>query len=711
MLKNKNHPARRSFRALYLKRIAGIDLRFALYMAVFYLLLALLFTFPLVFHLNARAAGDMEGDMWKHLWGFWHVPGVIFSQGVFPLFTSLLNYPYGGGLFFIDPLGGLFAAPLRLLFPPALTYNLLLIFNLIFGAFAAYLLAEHFVKNRWAALVSGAIYAFSSYMLANITSGISETFNIGWLPLFMLFFTKALGRNGGKWVIPASLAFFATALGSWYYGIMAVLTGVFYLIYKAVFTRYFRPCKSKAERTFTGGFRNNKGQDELYELFSKASKKKARIRLNPEKPKEEPAGSGPVHRGLLISGVVIILAGILLCYRSGRMGIPSGQAIFYWLLFLLPLSGALLTALRLQAPPSGEASAVVLIKKLALMGVLIVLTVGPAFYGFKSTLSESGSMVRRERTGEEMRYYLSESFHNVSALADFIRPGKDTSRRTYTVDRLTRASYCGYITLFLCMSSLFFVRRRGAGFWLFTAAFFTIFSLGPFLYLDRGRGLSEPFFLYKWFYLYFPFFSQVSIPYRFNLPAMLGFAILGGYALAGAFKALNARNSKYISLALSMAVVFEIAVLSPAPYPIPLSGLKAPAFYHELAGNREEFGILDLPLQRNKGELVPGEYFYYQTIHKKGIPYTVEGTIPLYVYQNQFTLELYRQETGQQNPACRLDVLKQYYRQLKLMNFRYIIVHDNYLSEGQQVRIHAFLNRFMEKPHDGGMGTKIYVIR
>lgn len=984
----------------FIKReIKPYNTLFSLFM---YSVFSLIYTYPLVLHLNKLVVGDLEGDMWKHLWGFWWVKKRIFEDKVLPLFTSILNYPYGGNLFFIDPLGALLSIPLQSVFPIHVVYNLLILINLTFGAFCAYLLAGYFVKNKAAAFYSGAVYAFTAYMLAYLTSGVSETFNIAWMPLFLYFFVRFLNENSESLAILAGLTLFMSVLGSFYYGSFTTLIGMFYFFYFAfqkykkivllkkgedgidesilrklnIFHEKIDPESSttsssdlyrqalkaestrrKGEHFYTGGrahggkkvlgFREwilsiigyvsillmiitlplimfflpsymatpNKSQlgfigvtvslimvflvSLIYALwFYRAEIKNFIYTLhgyfysdNPLYVKRKmflifgsytvsilgimylqsvirqdtfPAIFRVASLTFAVIAVAIILTFMLFRGREHYLGKPLkdkisesedksrqeakatfleySKVIVPWLIMFLSILNILriivfyqdiektlgfanimgnlavsillliavlihiissrlymkwkiftqlyidpelkesertdeavrwvirrniaitvILILAVSLPPLilfyrgfspemfmkswftftfavASVGAILFllsrvtgrkmdpsqqsgfpaymrimlhgpIAKLFIMSIVALTLIGPLFYSFKSSLSGSQGLVKRERSLEFIDLYLSQRFHNISRLVDYVAPGKDRIQRTYTVDRLTRSSYMGWITLILAIAALFISRKRKSiWFWFFCAIFFTSFSLGPYLYVKENIHLNFRFPIYIFFYKYFPFFNQISIPYRFNICAMLAWGILAGYALSTLMRKMNGIQQKMAVTILALAMLFEVCIVSPAPYPLPLSDLTVPSFYHRIAQDPQEFGIIDSPIQRVKGELLPGEYFYYQMIHRKGIPYKVEGTIPVYIYENQFTVYLFNLEKGYSVSPPKEELLRQYLDELKKNKFKYIVVHNEYLRKSARQRVHAYLEYFLGKPEKTERDLYIYRI-
>jgi hypothetical protein len=350
-------------------------------------------------------------------------------------------------------------------------------------------------------------------------------------------------------------------------------------------------------------------------------------------------------------------------------------------------------------------------QRLLLVGLASGVIILPVAYSFKRTLNSEISLVYRVRHGGNVDFHLSDHFHNISRLEDYVVPGKATARRTYTVDRLTRVSYVGLITLSLALLAALRVRRKHVGWWLGMAVACTMFSLGPFLYVTEHIHSSGRFPLYMWMYDYFPFFSQISIPFRFNVLAVLALAVLAAYTLSTWMRGKSVLYQGLLSLSVSLAVLFEVMLVSPAPFPIPLASTQAPPYFRALGAEKGNFGILNIPIQRVEGELLPGEYFFYQTLHGKSIPNRVEGEIPLYVHRNKFTVHLFDLEHDWLGyPRQDETVLRKSIQELKDFHFKYIVVHDNLLRPGARDRIHGVLRHFMGAPRRQSDNIWVYSV-
>ena len=187
--------------------------------AVVYLALALLLTWPAVLRPASVLIGHPRGDHWPNLWGYGWVRGELLA-GRFPLTIEQLGFPEGGTLYYLD-----MAIPVEPWLGPVATYNLLVWFNLVLGAVGAFALVRHLTGSRGGAFLAGLVYGFSPYVLGVIASGISECLTVGWLPLFLLAMIR-LGETG-RWrhgVAAAALAV-ACLLSSAYHGLTAGVMG------------------------------------------------------------------------------------------------------------------------------------------------------------------------------------------------------------------------------------------------------------------------------------------------------------------------------------------------------------------------------------------------------------------------------------------------------------------------------------------------------
>lgn len=635
-----------------------------LHVLLLYTVFAVLVTWPLVLYFNHVVIGDTESDVWKHLWGFWWMRDCVVEQHRLPLYTHLLNYPYGGALFFIDPLGGIMAFPLQFFLTPAQTFNLLVLFNIVFACYGAFVLARYVSKSVPAAFVAGVIYGCSPYLLSNITSGISESYNIGWIPLFMVSYMRALREPSYSNSIKAGVLLGVTTIGCWYYGAFCLVYAVFFFFYH------------------------------LY------------VRLRAQ-------GLIKVPDKFAIEGIHPWLRSVIACVAAGAflyaaLSEYEHATVGIFGSFLTALAAIALGVSVMRGQPRRKSTKfksffVTFARTTVLQTFVIAVVSGmmvlPVAAVFRSTLNRDVSIVWRDRSRINIDLHLSDRFHNVSRLEDFVTPGKSAAIRTYTVDRLTRVSYVGIIAIVMALMCLITVRRKYIWWWAGVGAVAVLLSLGPFLYVTRDICLSWRFPPYMWMYNWFPFFSQISIPFRFNVMVLLSLGVLSAMVLSRWMRGHSQAFRMLLALSFSLAIIFETMFVSPAPFPVPLASIDAPPVFAELGNDREDAGLLDLPIQLFEGELLPGEYFYYQMLHRKAFPNRVEGEIPRYVQANAFMVSLFHLEhdwPGYPNEDEKS--LREALYELRGFKFKYFVVHENLLRAGAAERIHALLSYFLGKP-------------
>lgn len=856
-----------------------------------YVLLALVFTFPLVLNFTTYIPGDMEGDVWKHLWGMWWIKHKLVEECVLPIHTHLLNYPYGGALFFIDPLNGLLSVPLQYFFAMPVVFNIMVLFNIVLAATACYCLCRYLCGNSHAAFFGGAVYGFSAYMAAYITSGVTEAINIGWMPLFFLFYIRMLRNKRLADACRAGLFFGLATVGSWYYGTFCVLFAVFHYLY-ILMQRYRSQLKwlfvqvglglqwpwstrlwssvglvaASASLAFclreisdpfaapwylavfavgsmvaaaafiivllTDGESRRHillvtlalmwlpstlaiselwlcaqvcfGVDRLITNESIAigqasivwlvcwmvmsrlySRRAALVRVMLERAWRlllaaflfagslcafsvsiQDLQNSSVVEPLLGSSLAFVLSCVLFGSLLGRHLGGSivrknlgnywhfVQARWLWVLVVVLLTGALMRLVMPKAPlwpysitllcvlgllqvvgamvlaiyeSAAKRVAAVGNAKLTsafndfnvrmllrpglmvLLGCLII--VGPAVE-FRRTINSEESIVFRRREETNVDIHLSRQFLNVCTLVDLGRMGKLNPTISYTVDKLTRVPYLGWVTMLIGLGSVVVgYRRRQTWFWTAMAVIFAFFSLGPFMYITDEIYSAHKSVIYMAFFRYFPLFSQVSIPYRFITVVMAALAVLCSYALSGLYRRWKSVDRVLATAGLTLAMLFDVVLLSPVPYPIPLSSVRMPDYCAALAAEKGDSGLLDIPIQRYKGELLPGEYFYFQIKHRKAIPNRVEGTVPLFVFQNSFANYLFILEHAQEDIPPRNQVdLQMGLEDMSRFRFRHIVVHDRLLRNSARERLHTLLSHYLGQPKSYADGVKVYHI-
>ena len=231
--------------------------------------------------------------------------------------------------------------------------------------------------------------------------------------------------------------------------------------------------------------------------------------------------------------------------------------------------------------------------------------------------------------------------------------------------------FIGYTVLLL--GFLGTVKRwKQGGIWRLSAIIIAALALGPVLVIGEKQVLTLP---YGWVYerIITPILRE---PERFNVLLSIPLSILA--AIGGV--CLWHRRKPFIQNLLCIATIglvwFEFAI-----FPFPSLPLSTPGWYNELARQEGEFGIVDIPIDRQYEE----RYMLYQLTHRKPLvkghvsrpPREASRFIASVSLLNHLNRRDNRLPPYQDiNISEQLDVLHQ-------ANIRYLILHRRYLDESQ----------------------------
>jgi hypothetical protein len=129
-----------------------------------------------------------------------------------PFFTTHLNYPSGVNLMWNAsmPLAGFLLSPITLTAGPIAAYNLVLTLGVALSAWCAYLALCRFVPSRSAAVIGGAVYGFSPFVLSQGTQHLILT-SVAVPPLLLLLLDEIIARRRAPQQLGLFLGLLATA--------------------------------------------------------------------------------------------------------------------------------------------------------------------------------------------------------------------------------------------------------------------------------------------------------------------------------------------------------------------------------------------------------------------------------------------------------------------------------------------------------------------
>jgi hypothetical protein len=240
-------------------------------------------------------------------------------------------------------------------------------------------------------------------------------------------------------------------------------------------------------------------------------------------------------------------------------------------------------------------------------------------------------------------------------------------------ENVLRPPFLGYAVLGLALYGT--VKRwRQAGFWLLAACLYLFLALGPELMVNGQLypGVPMPYRLVgEW--LLTPI---VRRPHRFNLFLALPVAMLAALGVAELLCRRPLRNKAFaVVVVLGALILFEYAQI-----PYRTMRPATPDWYHQLAEEPGEFGLLDLPMHPRGYDKW---YMLYQTIHQKPIVEGHVSRIPREAYafldSTPFLKRLHEENVMDPGLA---DVTHQL-QPLAEAGVRYIILHQKYGSDEQ----------------------------
>lgn len=178
------------------------------FVALLYLGLTLLFTYPLGLHLTSLYAGEAGGDARIYLWNLWWVKTALTRLHTDPFQTDFIFFPTGIGLALhtLAFFHGLVFVPLSALAGDVVAANLIVLGTFVASALGTYALARHLGAGRDGAFLAGLIFAFCPARLARL-AGHYDLLSTEWIPLYALALLKTIEapRVPWPWLVGAAL--------------------------------------------------------------------------------------------------------------------------------------------------------------------------------------------------------------------------------------------------------------------------------------------------------------------------------------------------------------------------------------------------------------------------------------------------------------------------------------------------------------------------
>ncbi|MBM4465216.1 MAG: hypothetical protein FJ014_06670 [Chloroflexi bacterium] len=336
----------------------------------------------------------------------------------------------------------------------------------------------------------------------------------------------------------------------------------------------------------------------------------------------------------------------------------------------------------------------------------------------------------------ELKYHISPSvettldgsadllgFVTPSTLHPLLGPVAQNIAGKFTGNTAENTVFLGYTAVLIAMYSGLRVKEKDIRYWIFTALFFLVLSLGPVLHI---LGDTE-FTAFKVrvplpYLILYPLFSFTRVPARLIVMVMLSLSIVVAYGLKSLSQWIQNRSAgialrlpalkpgkigrglptQRLSRAVIMGLVFCAITFEYASFPLPLGKLAVPEMYRQIAAEEGDFALVELPRDYSYAQCQVSEYQYYQTIHRKKLVGGYVARNPSYALDFVYNTPVIRELNFPELPP---DILRQDLSEvgLSLLNYydvRYIILHRNYMTPEMFSKVDSFINDVLRTPLD-----------
>jgi hypothetical protein len=536
-----------------------------------YVVLALVFSWPLPLHLTTHLTGSPEGDTGVYIWNQWVFHREVLSHHTSPYSTDRIFSMTGRAdltLHNYTAFANLLALPLLTSFGIVTTFNLIYLFMAVLSGYAMFLLARAIKAGAGEAWLAGVMFAWSP-MLVTRGAGHFSLVAAAPLPLFVLLLIRAhqYGRlRDAAWLgLMVALAFGADV----YYAVYCVLLAAAYMAWHIVHV-------------------------------------------------ERRSGTGCDRQALWSAvDVIILLVGALvvaLLITGGWVFTLFGWTISIRELYTPVLALTILIMLRVTrryraVGISIDRAALVKTAQMAFVACLVAaLLLAPLLSALWVRIAE-GRFVsppiywRSSPAGVDL---LAIALPNPNhPLAPTAWSGWLSNRFDGYLESVASIPLSAVLALYIAW-------RRGwhpPRMWVALGLAFTLLALGPFLHIGGvNTYVAGPWALLR----YVPVIGLARNPARFAVLIMLVLAVL--FALGLSF--IRDTRRPWLRWAIAALVILELL-----PIPRPLYSARVPAIYDRVAADPHDGRVLQLPFGVRDGVSSFGNYTartqFFQTRHGK----------------------------------------------------------------------------------------------
>ncbi len=297
--------------------------------------------------------------------------------------------------------------------------------------------------------------------------------------------------------------------------------------------------------------------------------------------------------------------------------------------------------------------------------------------------------------------------HFTKDVTEFFTPGRPTlePHQRYLMSPV----YIGWVCLVLAGLALWRPPRDRTGLLAGLALVFFLLTLGARLSILGHVFPSVPM-PSRWL--------PVLSTFRAQAPLMALLALLGAYGVRRLLSSLHGQPARLAVVVLvPAALLAEVLLLAPTPYPIPTTDMRPPAVYRELAEDPTPYGIIEVPFDPYD-HLFCGRYMFYQSIHGKPLAAATSYFPPFeegaanwdYIRDNPVLAQLLLRAPAEggsregSDPAA----LGRAFKKLKEDGFRVILVHTRSMDGIRKAVVRRLLSRHLAPPERKDDGIEVW---
>ena len=544
-----------------------------LYALLGYVMLALVFAWPLPLHLSTHLTGSPEGDTGVYVWNQWVFHHELITHGRNPYFTDRIfsmSGPADLTLHNYTALANILALPLLAPLGVVATFNVIYLCVTVFSGFSMFLLARALKAGDIEAWLAGVLFAWSP-MLVTRGAGHFSLVAAAPLPLFMLLLIRAHQRSRLRDAAYLGLTIAVAFAADVYYAVYCVLLAALYMASHVV-----------------------------------------RLEHRPEAARNRATSFRTLDLLILFVGTVVAMIVITGGWAFTFFGRTISVRQLYTPVMVLTMLITLRVAKRYRARAVGI-DRTVLLRTATLTAAAVVV----AALCLAPVLSALWVRIAEGRFVSPSIYWRS-SPAGVDLLA-FVLPNPNHALAPAAWRGWLSGRFDGYLesvaSIPLSAALLIGIALRHGWhpprMWVAFAIAVSLLALGPFVHIGGvNTYVPGPWALVR----YIPVIGLARNPARIAVLMMLALAVL--FALGLSF--VRAAHPRRLWLHWAIAAVLILELL---PLPRPLYSARVPAIYDRISADPEDVRVLHLPFGVRDGVSSFGNYTartqFFQTMHGK----------------------------------------------------------------------------------------------